>query len=366
MRAAILNSRGSDGLEIRHDVDVMPPEAHEVTIRIHASGVCHSDLSAIDGTLWIPVPAVMGHEGAGVVVAVGTAVDDVRVGDHVVIAVSLPCGSCRNCTDRDAPHLCGELFFDVAAKPHFVAGAEQFAAMGAIGTFADHVTVRRESVIPVPADVPFDLAALLGCGVTAGVGAVLNTARVRPSSSVVVIGAGGVGTAAVQGARLAGAVVILAVDVTEERAAAALRFGATHACTTADLTQRVKDLTGDGFDYAFECVGRGATMRAAFDAIRRGGTACIVGSGAAAEVLQLSAAEIYYNEKRVTGSYHGSADFRTDVERYLGFWRDGLLDLAGMISHRFPLEQVNDAFLLMRRGGAIRSVLEVRAGEPGG
>lgn len=360
MRAAILNSRGSERLEIRRDVTVMPPDANDVSLRIHASGVCRSDLSAMNGTLWIPVPAVMGHEGAGVVTAVGADVEHVNVGDHVVIAVSLPCGACRNCTDRNAPHLCSELFFDVAAKPHFTAGDEQFAAMGAIGAFADQVTVRQESVIRVSPDIPFDVAALLGCGVTSGVGAVLNTARVQPASSVVVIGIGGVGAAAVQGARLAGADVILAVDVTEERAAAAVAFGATHWCTPPELARRVKELTGDGFDYAIECVGRGATMRAAFDSIRRGGTACIVGSGAESEELQLSAAEIYYNAKKVVGSYHGSADFRADVDRYLGFWRDGSLDLAGMISHRFDLEQVNDAFAVMRQGRAIRSVLQMQ------
>ena len=359
MRAAILSSRHSDQLEIRDDVDVLPPEPNEVTIRIHASGVCHSDLAAIAGSLWIPVPAVMGHEGAGVVTAIGTDVESAAVGDHVVIAVSLACGSCRNCVDRDSPHLCSELFFDMAARPHFSAGELQFAAMGAIGTFADQVTIRQESVIPIAEDVPFGIAALLGCGVTSGMGAVFNTARVQPGSSVVIVGVGGVGMSAVQAARLAGAEIILSVDVNEERAEAAQRFGATHSCAAGELHERAKELTGDGFDYAIECVGLGTSMRAAYDAIRRGGTLCVVGSGAESEVLQLRATEIYFDEKRVTGSYHGSAKFDLDVHRYLDLWRQGTLDLEGLISHRFTLEQVNDALDLMRTGRGIRSVLEV-------
>jgi S-(hydroxymethyl)glutathione dehydrogenase / alcohol dehydrogenase len=357
VKAAVLNKAGDRLLQIRDDVEVVGPGPDEVRVQIHAAGICHSDLSALRGSLWIPVPAVMGHEGAGVVAAVGENVTQVKPGDHVVIAVSVPCGECRNCGERKSPHLCGKLFFEAAGKPHFLSGAEPLAAMGAIGAFCGMVTIRKESAIVIPADVPLDVAALLGCGVTTGLGAVLNTAGVVTRSTVLVIGLGGVGIAAVQGARLSGAEVILAVDTVKSRIAHARMFGATHTCLPEDLPAVTTDLTDDGFDYAFEAAGSVIAMRAAYDAARRGGTVCVIGQAAADQKLCLSAAEIYYDEKRLIGSYHGSADFRSDVGRFLGCWRSGELDLAGMITHRLELDDINEGFELMRSGSGIRSIV---------
>ncbi|WP_369392990.1 zinc-binding dehydrogenase [Streptomyces sp. CG1] len=357
MRAAVLNKAGDSLLEVRDDVELVDLGPDEVRVRIGASGICHSDLSAINGGLWIPTPAVMGHEGAGVVDAIGENVTHVKPGDHVVIAVSVPCGECRNCLERKTPHLCGNLFFEVAGKPHFRSGGQPLAAMGAIGTFCGMVTIRKESAIVVPDDVPFEVAALLGCGVTSGLGAVLNTVQVTAGSSVVVIGLGGVGIAALQGARLAGAEVVLGVDTVESRTAQARQFGATHTCAPEELQDLTTKLTGDGFDYAFEAAGSAIAMRAAYDSARRGGTACVIGQAAESEQLCLSASEIYYNEKRLTGSYHGSADFASDIGRFIEYWRTGALDLAGMITHRFGLEDINEGFRHMAGGVGIRSVV---------
>jgi S-(hydroxymethyl)glutathione dehydrogenase / alcohol dehydrogenase len=357
MRAAVLNRAGDLDLDVRDDVEAVDPGSREVQVRIMASGVCHSDLSAVQGSLWIPVPAVMGHEGAGVIERVGDEVPHLKPGDHVVIAVSMACGTCETCTALKSPHLCSRLFFDVAGKARFTASGTPLAAMGAIGCLAEVVTVPMESVVVIPEDVPFDVAALLGCGVTSGLGAVLNTARVTPHSSVVVLGLGGVGIAALQGAQIAGADVIVAVDTVPARLSLARTFGSTHACTPEDLDTVAKELTYGGFDYSFEATGNATAMRQAYDAVRRGGTACVIGAGPESEKVVFSASEIYYNEKRFMGSYHGSADFGRDVHRFLDFWRSGSLDLTAMITHRFGIQDVNKAFRLMRNGIGIRSIV---------
>lgn len=357
MRVAVLESPGRSHLELQDGAECRRPGPSEVTIAVKACGLCHSDIAAMTGDLYIPTPAVMGHEVAGIVSDLGPEVTGLSVGDHVVVSVSLPCGKCVDCVDRRSPHLCGNLFFDVASQVHFRAGTKEFAAMGAIGGFSERVTVRTEAVVKIDPDVPFEIAALLGCGVTCGVGAVLNTAAVEPGSTVAVIGLGGVGMAIVQGTVLAGARTVLGVDISEPKLASALSLGATHACDASDVEALRDQLTEGGFDYCFDAVGRGQTMKLAYDLTRRGGTTCIVGMGGKDEQLNLSANEIYYDEKRLVGSYHGSSDFHREIPMLIDAWRDGKLNLEAIASLKVPLSEINTGIDALLAGTEIRVVV---------
>ena len=357
MRAAVLRNTGDDKLEVVDDVEVLDPGAGEVTVRIEATGVCHSDLSGMTGVIPQPAPAVLGHEGAGVVTAVGDGVTSVAEGDHVIIAWSPPCGICLNCTGRKSPHLCTEIQFGKAFLPRFVQGGTPLFGFAGAGTFAEATTIPAEAAVKIADDVPFEIASLIGCGVTTGVGAAINTAKVEPGSSVVVFGCGGVGIAAIQGARIAGAAQIVAVDLVDSKLETAKHFGATHAVKPDDLDELKFELTGDGFDYSFEAIGLPVTIRASFDAIRRGGTACIIGVGASDRQVSFNAFEIFFAEKNFKGSYYGSADVRTDFHRLLRLWRSGQLDLEGMITRRIGIDDINDAFDAMRTGEVIRQVI---------
>ncbi len=227
MRAAVWYEAGSEVIEYHDDVEVDNPGPGEVKVKIHAAGVCHSDLSAMNGTLPQPAPAILGHEGAGEVIAVGEGAADIAVGDHVIIAWTPPCGACKACLRGEA-NLCVNIMFNIAGSTHFSrAGTPLFGFVGT-GTFAEELVVPRQAVVKMAEDVPYEIAALIGCGVTTGVGAALNTAKVRPGSNVVVFGAGGVGVAAIQGARIAGAAEIVAVDTMDAKLEDAKRFGATH------------------------------------------------------------------------------------------------------------------------------------------
>jgi S-(hydroxymethyl)glutathione dehydrogenase/alcohol dehydrogenase len=218
--------------------------------------------------------------------------------------------------------------------------------------------VPENAVIPVDPSIPLEVVSLIGCGVTTGVCAAIHTAQVRPGTSVCVIGCGGVGISAIQGARIAGAAEILAVDTVESKLALAKRFGATHACLAKDLEAAKREITGgEGFDYALECVGHPATIRQCYDAVRRGGTAVVVGVGRVDQPVTLSAFELFYAEKTLRGSMYGSANVRVDFHRLLRLWKAGKLDLEGMITRRLPLEEVNEAFRAMQAGEVIRSVL---------
>lgn len=327
-------------------------------MRIAAAGVCHSDLSAITGVLPQPTPAVLGHEGAGEVLAVGDGVRNVSEGDHVIIAWAPPCGSCRFCLGGQA-NLCSKIMFGVGLMPRFKYADTMAFGFGGTGVFAEQVVLPSEAVVPIPSDVPFDIAALIGCAVTTGVGAAVNCAKVRPGSSVVVFGCGGVGISTIQGARVAGAAAIVGVDTVAAKLEDAKRFGATHAVLAADLMGVSDEITGgDGFDYAFEVIGLSQTIRAAYDATRRGGTTVIVGAGRSDDMVELSAFELFYMEKRILGTFYGSADVRSDFGRIIDLWRAGRLDLEGMISRRLDISQVNDAFDAMRKGEVIRQVIQ--------
>jgi S-(hydroxymethyl)glutathione dehydrogenase / alcohol dehydrogenase len=346
MRAAVVNEYGQEKITVRDDVKVLGPDEGEVRVKIKASGVCHSDISAMDGTLPASLPAVLGHEGAGEVVEVGPGVKNLQPGDRVIAAWIPPCGTCRTCL-HGQPNLCMVKTLSAFGNPRFEAGGEKYFGMAGTGTFADETVMPQEALIAFDADVPFDIGALIGCGVMTGVGAAINTAQITPGSSVAVIGCGGVGIAAIQGARLAGAAEIVAIDMVDRKLDWAKQFGATHGVKGDAVEDAKNELTaGEGFDYVLEVVGRGSTIRQAVDLTRRGGTTVVVGAGKMDDMVSLSAFELF-----------GGADVRRDFPRIINLWKNGRLDLEGMITQRLPLDQVNEAFASMTDGEVIRTVI---------
>jgi S-(hydroxymethyl)glutathione dehydrogenase/alcohol dehydrogenase len=361
VRAAVLHAIG-EKFDIRDDVIVLGPGPGEVRIRVRAAGVCHSDQSARDGGLPQPVPAVLGHEAAGDVIAVGDGVDDLVPGDRVTVNWLPSCGTCSSCR-RGEPYLCLAHVMAGYAMPRFMAGELPIFGMAGCGAFAEEMVVPRPGVVKIDPDVPYEVAALVGCGVMTGVGAVINTAAVRPGDTVVIIGCGGVGLAAVQGARLAGAAVIVAVDTVPAKHEVALRFGATHAVAPEALSDLSSDITGgEGFDYAFDVVAVPQTLRAAWTAARRGGAVVVVGAGRAEHKVDFSPFELLFEGKRIIPSLYGSADPPRDFGRLLALWRAGRLDIEGMVSHRLRLDQLDDALGSLGRGDVIRQVIVHDAG----
>ncbi len=359
MRAVILRELNT-AAEVRDDITLSGPEAGEVRVKLAAAGVCHSDLSSTDGTFPMPTPFVMGHEGAGEILSVGDGVTSLAPGDHVILSWMPPCGSCRFCNGGQA-HLCLNIVAVSTMNPRFKIGDTPHFAMSGTGTFADETVVNQAACIKIDPDIPLDIASLIGCGVTTGVGAALNTANVDAGSSVAVFGCGGVGISVIQGARIAGATTIVAVDLVERKLDLAKSFGATHGATPDALGDLSAELTGgQGFDYAFEVVGSPATIRAAYDATRRGGTTVIVGVGKADAMVEFSAYELFFSEKKILPSFYGSADVRFEFHRLLRLWKAGKLDLEGMITQRIDLSEVNEAFEAMKTGEVIRSVIEFK------
>ncbi|MFZ0667246.1 MAG: Zn-dependent alcohol dehydrogenase [Acidimicrobiales bacterium] len=357
MRAAVFHEMGKEEITYHEDVEVQDPGPGEVRVRIHAAGVCHSDLSAMNGTLPQPAPAILGHEGAGEIVAVGEGTFGVSVGDHVIIAWTPPCGVCSACLRGEA-NLCISIFFQIAGSQRFTVGGEPAFGFAGTGTFAEEMVVPVQGVVKIPDDVPYEIGALIGCGVTTGVGAALNTAKVKPGSTVVVFGAGGVGISAIQGSRIAGAAEIVAVDTIPQKLEDAKRFGATHGTAPDGLDALNMQINnGEGFDYAIECIGIPTTIRASYDAVRRGGTAVIVGAGRSDAMVEFNAFELFFMEKKILGSYYGSADVRSEFLRLIRLWRAGRLDLEGMISRRLDISQAQDAFDALKRGEVIRQIL---------
>ncbi|MEU8591244.1 Zn-dependent alcohol dehydrogenase [Streptomyces sp. NPDC048664] len=358
MRAAILHEIGQDKLEVLDDVEATGFGPGKVRIRVHATGLCHSDLSAMSGVLPQPAPFVPGHEGAGEILEVGEGVRELKPGDRVLVCWLPSCGACPACR-RGQTHLCLAGFMN-AGTPNFRRPGGDVFGFAGTGTFAEEVVVDAGCAVPVPDDVPYDIAALIGCGVTTGLGAALNTAGLEAGSSVAVIGCGGVGISAVQGARLAGAAEIVAVDPVPSRREAALRFGATQAVAPDQLPDAKQRITGgEGFDHVFEVVGRSATARTAYENTRRGGTLVVVGAGAMDDHLQLNMFELFFDEKRILPSMYGGGDVLRSYERTIALWRAGRIDLAGLITHRVPLAGINEALEQMRTGAALRTCIEI-------
>jgi S-(hydroxymethyl)glutathione dehydrogenase / alcohol dehydrogenase len=358
MLAAVLRQVGDDELDVVDDLEIVEPGPGQVQVKIEATGLCHSDLSMMTGVIPGLTPAVLGHEGAGVVEAVGEGVTRVKEGDHVIVDWCPPCGSCAYCGELGASHLCTDGLGTIAVTPNFLEGGSPVFGFAGNGTFAERMILLEAGVIKIDDDIPFEIASLIGCGVMTGVGAALNKAKVQPGSSVVVFGCGGVGIAAIQGARIAGAAEIVAVDLNEGKLETAKGFGASHAVVPDDLNGLKAELTGgEGFDYAFEAIGKSLTMRAAWDAIRRGGTACIIGAGAVDDFVTLSAFEIFSTDKSFVGSYYGSGDNGYWFPRLLRLWKAGRLDLEGMISRRMKIDEINDGLEAMRAGDVVRQVI---------
>ncbi|MEU5898419.1 Zn-dependent alcohol dehydrogenase [Streptomyces venezuelae] len=358
MRAAVLHETGQEKLEVLDDIETAGFGPGKVKIRVRATGLCHSDLSAMNGVLPQPAPFVPGHEGAGEIIDVGDGVTGHSEGDRVLLCWLPACGVCPACK-RGQTQLCLAGFMN-AGTPNFRRPGGDVFGFAGTGTFAEEVVVDAGCAVPIPDDVPFDIAALIGCGVTTGLGAAINTADVAAGSSVAVIGCGGVGISAIQGARLKGAAQIVAVDPVASRRESALTFGATEAVSPDELADAKQRVTaGEGFDYVFEVVGKSATARTAYETTRRGGTMCVVGAGAMDDQLQFNMFELFFDEKRILPSMYGGGDVLTSYERAIALWRAGRIDLEGLITHRVRLTEVNEALDQMRTGVSLRTCIEI-------
>lgn len=362
-KAAILfETNGS--LEVRNDVEVADPGPGEVRVRTGASGVCHSDLSVVNGTLPLPTPIVLGHEGAGIVEAVGDGVTSVAPGDKIVVSWVPQCGECYMC-NHGQPYLCEKNA--TAAMGGLIDGSTRLSSqgtalhqMGMAGSFSDTMIIPEISAVKVDADVPLAVAALIGCGVLTGVGAALNTASILPGDTVAVIGCGGVGLNVIQGAKLAGASEIIAIDMVPAKLELAKQFGATTVVNASEADPMAAALAnGRGADVAFEVIGLGATMEQAINMVRPGGEVILVGVPRMDVFLNLNAAFTFlYMAKTVKGCWYGSADVRRDVPKLLTHYRAGELKLDELISRRIGIEDVHDAFAAMEAGEVARSVID--------
>jgi S-(hydroxymethyl)glutathione dehydrogenase/alcohol dehydrogenase len=355
MQAAVLWEAGQP-FDVRNDVELRDVDTGEIRVRIAASGICHSDISVASGDHPGQFPIMLGHEGAGEITAVGAGVERVKVGDRVILALIAGCGHCFACVNGNV-NLCRTSAGRIGA-PAFSVDGQPIAGLAGLGTFAEELVTSEPRAMPVPDDVPLDIASLLGCGVMTGAGAAINTAKVHPGASVVVFGCGGVGISVIQGARICGAAEIVAVDRYPSKLEFAKQMGASHGVSPDELADLSSELTGGyGFDYAFEAIGQPVTMRAAYDAIRSGGTAVIVGVAGPEPALQLSGME-FLREKTLKGSLYGSADVRRDFDRMLRLWRTGRLDLEGMVTRRVALHEIDEAVHSVERGEVIRSVIQ--------
>ncbi|MFE0603147.1 Zn-dependent alcohol dehydrogenase [Streptomyces sp. NPDC058892] len=358
MRAALQSEIGQDKLEVVDDMEAVGFGPGKVRIRVRATGLCHSDLSAMSGVLPQPAPFVPGHEGSGVITDVGDGVTGHAIGDRVLVCWLPPCGHCPSCR-RGQGHLCLEAFGNVAT-PNFKRATGDVFGFAGTGTFSEEMVVPAACAIPIPDDLPFDIAALIGCGVTTGLGAAINTARVEAGSCVAVIGCGGVGISVIQGAKVQGAAQIIAVDPVESRREAALRFGATEAVAPEEFADARHRITaGEGFDYVFEVVGKSATVQKAYEMTRRGGSVVVVGAGALDDDFRINMFSLFFDEKKILPSMYGGGDVLRSYERTISLWRAGRIDLANLITHRVSLAEVNDALDQMRTGVALRTCIEL-------
>jgi S-(hydroxymethyl)glutathione dehydrogenase/alcohol dehydrogenase len=363
VRAAVLREVGQP-LTLE-EVELGEPGPGEVTVRLVASGVCHSDWNVISGATANPLPAVLGHEGAGVVETLGEGVATVAEGDHVVLSWLPACGRCFYCARGRQP-LCEVAMADMF-RGTLPGGALRLSQNGSplyhysyLSTFAERCVVPEGCCVPAGRDVPLEVAALVGCAVMTGFGAAVNRARVEPGSAVLVFGAGGVGLSAILGARLAGARSIVAADPVPFKRETALRLGATHAVdpTVEDAASVLRDLTeGRGADYAFDTAGAPGLVAQAYEAVRRGGTVVAVGIPPEGATATLPGPALPREEKVVTGSFYGSCSPQVDMPVVLDLYREGRLDLDALVTRRFALEEVNEAFAAMNAGEVARAVV---------
>jgi len=357
MKAAVFHRPGQP-LSIE-DIAIAKPGPREVLIRTRAVGVCHSDLHFVDGVFPHPAPVVLGHEAAGVVEQVGSEVRTVKPGDHVVTCLSVYCGHCEHCLPGhlslcDSP----DTRRSKGDEPRLAYQHKPMPQFANLSAFAEQMLVHEHACVAIRRDMPLDRAALIGCAITTGTGAVVNTAKVAPGETVAVIGCGGIGLAAINGAALAGAGRIIAIDMLDSKLELARQFGATDLIQAKDIdvVAAVRELTGQGVHHAFECIGLKATAEQAFGMLRRGGTATVIGMIKPGTKLEIDPFHLLY-ERRIQGSMMGSNRFPVDMPRLVDFYMAGKLHLDQMISRRLRLEQINEAFDELRRGELARSVI---------
>ncbi|HZP46572.1 MAG TPA: Zn-dependent alcohol dehydrogenase [Candidatus Binataceae bacterium] len=358
MKAAILRELHQP-LSIE-EVAIDQPGPHEVLVRTVAVGVCHSDLHVVHGTLPTRMPAILGHEPAGVVEAVGSAVSGLAPGDHVIACTSIYCGHCTQCR-LGRPHLCTDRTDCQRRRdepPRLSLKGARVTQFADLAAFAEQMLLHERAVLKIAEDIPLDRAALLGCAVTTGVGAALNTAQVAPGSSVAVFGCGGVGISVIQGARIAGARQIIAVDIRDNKLESAKHFGATAVLngTSGDTVREIKRLSNGGVDYSFDAIGNPKVLEQCIYALAPRGLATLVGAIQPDLKVEFAAGHLFV-EKRVQGCYMGSNRFHLDMPKYLDLYRQGRLNLDDMISRRRPLDEVNEAFRDMEAGEVTRTVL---------
>ncbi len=359
MKAAVCYEFGAP--LVVETVELDPPQRDEVKVRMAAVAICHSDIHLFRGEWGGSLPVIAGHEAAGVIEEVGEGVTSVQPGDHVVVSLLRSCGRCFYCT-TGVPYCCEADYPRDQDSPLRTTRGDPIHVGLYTAAFAEYAVVHYSQVVPIPNEVPLDRAALLGCGVITGVGAVINTAQVKPNSGVVVIGTGGVGLNAVQGARFAGAHPIIAVDLLDSKLSAAQAFGATHtvnAKTVTDPVEAVRELTsGRGADYAIVTVGSTVGVKQAFRMIRPGGAVVVVGIPEVSAELDVPVAEFIFGGPRtIMGSVMGSTRLSVDVPRLVSLYQHGSLKLDELVTGRYPLEGINEAIEAVERGEALRNVI---------
>jgi Zn-dependent alcohol dehydrogenase len=341
------------------EVELAAPGAGELRIRVAACAICHSDIHYADGAWGGSLPSVFGHEASGVVEEIGAGVEGFVVGDHVVVTLIRSCGHCYYCADGDEVLCEGEFSLD-RDGPISAADGGHITQGLRTGAFAEQVVVDPSQVVVIPKEIAFDCASLLACGVITGLGAVVNTARVEAGSNVVVIGTGGVGLNSIQGAALSDCGKIIAIDISDEKLAAAKRFGATHGVNSAreDIADMVRALTeGRGADYVFVTVGVKSVIEQAFGLIRKGGTLVLVGMTASGEVAGFEPLTVANDCQVVLGSKMGSSRIRIDIPKLVSYYQQGRLKLDELISGRYSLADINEAIASVNRGEALRNVI---------
>jgi alcohol dehydrogenase len=348
------------------EVDLDPPGPREVLVRMRAAGLCHSDLSVLNGDRPRPMPMAIGHEGAGEVLEVGSEVKDLRVGDHVVAAFVPCCGSCEPCS-HGRPALC-EPGFKANSSGVLLSGAKRIHRNGAdihhhlgVSAFAEHAVMARESLVKVDPALPFDEAAIFGCAVMTGVGAVTNTVNPAPGASMAVVGLGGVGLAALLAARIVDAAIVVACDLSDEKLALARKLGATHTVNAADpqAAERVKELTRGGVDFAFEMAGSVKAMDLSYKITRRGGATVTAGLSNPQHMFSIPHVSIVAEERTIKGSYLGSCDPARDIPRYIEWYRAGKLPVDHLLSERIRLDDINAAFDRLAEGKTVRQIVQL-------
>lgn len=360
MKAAVLYDYNAP--MVIEDVQLDDPGAGEVLVKMTASGVCRSDLHVLKGEWKPPLPMILGHEAAGRIEAVGPGVTRVAPGDPVVLSFKPHCGYCAYCM-AGRPHLCTGLSGPAGTLPgghiRLSKDGKPIYHFSQTASFAEYAVIHESGAVRIGPEAPLELAALVGCSVTTGVGAVLNTAQVRPGNTVAVIGCGGVGLNVIQGARFARASQIIAVDISQEKLEFAERFGATDTVDAReeDPVQAIRRLTGGGVDYAFEVLGSAETVRTAFEAVRTGGTAVAVGMAAVGEYARIDAFLLAIQEKTLKGCFYGSARTHIDMPRYIALAQAGQLDLDALVTRRYPLAEINEAYAALDRGEVGRGLI---------